>query len=133
MSQEDVELVARSLREFSATHRPSGLVAPDAVWDVSAFSGWPDVKEYRGDDGFMEFFAKWTEAYDAWDMAVEDLVDAGDDRVVAVIEQRGRLKDSDSWLELRFAVVYTIRDGQIQRRQLFVPPEEAFKAAGLRV
>jgi ketosteroid isomerase-like protein len=129
MSSQNVELVDRALREFITSRRPSDLIAPDSVWDMSGFRGWPDLAEYRGNDGFLEFFAKWTEPYDAWDMDVEQLVDAGGNRVVAVQHQRGRLKGAESWVDLRFAVVYTLADGLVRRMQVFATPEEAFEAA----
>jgi hypothetical protein len=100
MSRENVEVVAASLQEFKITRRPTGFQAPDWVWDMRTFRGWPDEPEYRGPEGYMEFLARWTEPYDEWDFDVEDLVDAGDDRVVAVIHQRGRLRGADSWVRV---------------------------------
>jgi ketosteroid isomerase-like protein len=99
---------------------------------MTAFHGWPDDTEYRGNDGFMEFFAKWTAPYDEWDIEVEDLLDPGDDRVVAVLRQRGRLRGADSWLELRFGIVYTLAEGRIRRSQVFTTAAEALEAVGLR-
>jgi ketosteroid isomerase-like protein len=132
MSRENVEVVAASLREFKTTQRPTQFQAPDFVWDMRAFRGWPDEPEYRGLDGFMEFFTKWIEPYDEWDMDVEDLVDAGHDRVVAVVRQRGRLRGADSWVDLRFAVVCTVAQRLIRRMQGFTTPDEALEAVGLR-
>jgi ketosteroid isomerase-like protein len=131
MSRENVEVVAASLRQFKATQRPTDLMAQDFVWDMRTFRGWPEEEEYRGPDGFMEFFAKWTQAYDEWDMDVEDLVDAGDDRVVAVVRQGGRLRGADSWVELRFGTVYIVDGGQIRRGQVFMTAQEALEAVGL--
>jgi ketosteroid isomerase-like protein len=131
MSRESVDAVATSFREFKATRRPTNF-APDVVWDMRTFRGWPDEAEYRGADGFMEFFAKWIEPYDEWDVELEDLVDAEDDRVVAVIHQRGRLRGADSWVELRFGIVNTVAGGLIRRMQVFMTPAEALEAAGLR-
>jgi ketosteroid isomerase-like protein len=131
MSRENVEVVAASLRQFKATQRPTDLMAQDFVWDMRTFRGWPEEEEYRGPDGFMEFFAKWTQAYDEWDMDVEDLVDAGDDRVVAVVRQGGRLRGADSWVELRFGTVYIVDGGQIRRGQVFMTAQEALEDVGL--
>jgi ketosteroid isomerase-like protein len=135
MSRENVEVVAAQLREFKTTHRPAPVgrfTAPNFVWDMRTFEGWPDEDEYRGGNGYMTFFARWTEPYDEWDFDVEDLVDASDDRVVAIVRQRGRLRGADSWVELRFGTVCTLAEGLIQRMQVFTTPEEAFEAVGLR-
>jgi ketosteroid isomerase-like protein len=131
MSRENVEVVAANFREFKATRQPTPFVAPDWVWDMRTFRGWPENQEYRGSDEFMEFFARWIEPYDEWDFEVEDLVDAGDDRVVAVIRQRGRVRGAGSWVELHYGTVCTLADNLIQRMQIFMSAEEALEAVGL--
>jgi ketosteroid isomerase-like protein len=132
MSRENVEVVAAGYREFQATQRPTGFLAPDLVWDMGTFLGWPDEEEYLGPDGFMEFMAKWRDPYDEWDFELEDVVDADDDRVVAIVRQRGRLKGAGSWVELRFGIVNTVAGGLIRRMEAFATPAEALEAVGLR-
>jgi ketosteroid isomerase-like protein len=132
MSRENVEVVAANFREFKTTRQPTAFLAPDWVWDMRTFRGWPDKEQYRGDDEFREFFSKWTEPYDDWDMDAAELVDADDDRVVAVIRQRGRPRGTGSWVELRFGLVCTLAEGLIQRMEAFTTPDEALEAVGLR-
>ena len=132
MSRENVEVVAANLRDFKTTQGPPQFLAPGFVWDMSTFRGWPDEPEYRGQDGFMEMFAKWTEPYDEWDMDVEDLVDAGDNGVVIILTQRGRLRGTGSWVDLRFGIVCTLAERLIQRQQVFTTVAEALEAVGLR-
>src|SRR3954447_5079556 len=131
MSQQDMELVAKALREFGATHRLSQFSAPDVVWDMSGLDKWLDATEYRGPAGMEQFFAKWTEAYEAWDMTLDDLVAAGEHRVVAMVTQRARLKGSESWVDLHMAILYTVGDGLIRRMQVFSSREKALEAAGV--
>jgi ketosteroid isomerase-like protein len=131
MSHENIDVVAATFRKFKATQRPTGFTTPDWVWDMSAFRGWPENEQYQGDDAFMEFFAKWTEPYDQWDLEIEELVDADDDRVVIIIRQRGRLRGADSWVELRYGTVCTLADGLIERMQVFMTPKEALESAEL--
>lgn len=131
MPQENVELVRESIARFAATRRETGLAAPDFVWDMTTFRGWPDAAEYRGVDEFLEFFRQWSEPYDAWTIEVEDARGAGE-RVVAVVRQRGRLEGTDSWVEARYGALYTIENGRIKRVQWYATPEEAFEAAGIR-
>jgi ketosteroid isomerase-like protein len=132
VSRENIEIVEAFYREFRATRRPTGLLAPDLVLEMRTFRGWPDEPEYRGPDEFMEFMAKWIEPYDEWDYEVEDLVDVDDDHVVAVVRQRGRLRGAGSWVELRFGIVNTVAGGLIRRMQVFMTPAEALEAVGLR-
>ena len=131
MSRENVELVAARLRAFDERLRATDVTVPDFVWDLTMFDGWPDTRLYTGPDGFNEFFAKWTEPYDEFEQRTGDVIDAGGDNVVAAIYQRGRLRGSDSWVENRFGIVFTITDRAIRRALVFRTAEEALQHVGL--
>ncbi len=131
MSQANVDLVTASLREFQATLRATHHAAPDLVWDLSAIEGWPDLTKYFGPDGFNDFIDNWTEAYDEFEQHLEGVIDAGDEDVVSLIRQRGRLEGSQSWVELRFAIVWTVSEGKLKRGRPFRTAEEALEAVGL--
>ena len=133
MSQENVKVVREILTEFATTHQAvARLNTPDSVWDMRTFRGWPDVPAYVGPDGFDEFFAKWTDPYEDWDMDLDDLRDAGDDRVLAIVTQRGRLRETDDWVELRFGLIFTVIEGLVSHTEAFATGAEALEAAGLR-
>lgn len=110
-----------------ATKSLVGLVTPDFVWDMSA-GAWIDADEYHGIEGFEEFFAQWTKPYDHWEMEVEELTDAGEDRVLARLRQRGRLAGTDSWVVLDYVIVYTLAGGLLQRARVFPTGEAAREA-----
>ena len=42
----------------------SELVAPDSIWDMRSWPSWSGQPQFHGRDGFMEFFAEWTGAYE---------------------------------------------------------------------
>ncbi len=133
MSEENVELVRDALTGFRETQQPSqDFLAPDFVWDLRGWAAWTGQAEFHGNDGFAEFFAAWTDAYDEWTYEFESFIDAGESQVVVTTVQHGRLRDSDSWVDLRAAFLYTVEDGLISRAQVYASPEEALEAAGLR-
>src|SRR5688500_13063571 len=139
MSQKNVELVREALATWSEVDRgladPQRLTeffAPDGTWELGAFSGWPERSTFRGLDEFLEFRAAWTEPYDEWSYDVEKILDAGANRVVATFHQRGKLRASDSWVDLSYGIVYTIGSGLIQRSQVYASADEAVEAAGRR-
>jgi ketosteroid isomerase-like protein len=132
MSQENVEIVTGALEEFIATGRLTDAVGADFTWDMSSFRGWPDQPTFHGFDGFSEFMNAWREPYEDWSMAIEQVLDAGGDEVLAVVVQRGRLRGSDSDVGLRYGLVYTVLDGHVRRARAYASPEEAFEAAGVR-
>src|SRR6476620_10373726 len=93
MSQDNVEFVRRGFEHFKATGE---LLAedthPDFVWDMSTFRGWPEQQTYAGIEGARRFNADWAEAWDDLEFEVEDYIDAGEERVVTIVHQRGRSK-----------------------------------------
>jgi ketosteroid isomerase-like protein len=60
-----------------------------------------------------------------------ELIDAGNERVVAVIQERGKLKGSDVWVEHPRGVVYTVRDQRVARYEEHEDRAQALEAAGL--
>jgi hypothetical protein len=60
------------------------------------------------------------------------LVDADDDRMVAVVRRRGRLGSADSWVELHYGIAYTVTEGLARRGRVFTTPHEVLEAVGLR-
>jgi len=131
MSQENVDFVRALLTEFTETQQPSELLAPDFVWDLRSWSVWTGQAVFHGSDGFMEFFAEWTDAYDEWTNEFVRFIDAGEGQVVVTTVQRARPQGSGSWVELRAAFLYTVEDGMMRRAQVFASTEEALEAAGL--
>ena len=78
----------------------------------------------------MQFNAEWAAAWDDWELVPEDYIDAGE-RVVVILNQRGRSKATGIPVEMRFAQVWTLRDGMGIRMQLYASVEEALEAVGL--
>src|SRR4051794_14270061 len=127
MSKENVEIIRRGYAHFEATGEVRAH--PDLVWDVSNL-GWPDQQTYLGVEGAKQFNAEWADAWDDWELKPEDYIDAGE-RVVVVITQRGRSKATGIPVEMRFAQVWTVRDGQGIKMQLYGSVEEALEAVGV--
>ena len=127
MSHENVEIMRRGYRHFLATREIRAHA--DLVWDVSRL-GWPDQQIYHGVEGAMQFNAEWADAWDGWELEVEDYLDAGE-RVVVIINQRGRSKATGIPVDMRFAQVWTLRDGLAIRMQMYASPDEALEAVGL--
>ena len=131
MSQENLEIVQGGYERFLASGElVADLSTADFVWDMSNFHGWPEQQVYEGVDGAGAFLSEWVGAWDDWELVVEDLRDAGD-KVVALMHQRGRSKESGVPIEMSFAMVWTIRDGKQARMEMYSDRDEALAAAGL--
>jgi ketosteroid isomerase-like protein len=131
MSEENVEIVRRSIAAYDS----GGLDAVAAFWhpdiDWRAVEGYlDDVGLIRGPDGLRQYYRQWEETFDAGRTEIEELIDAGD-QVIAVLRGVGRMKGSDAEIDLRYAVVISIRDGKIASGREYATREEALEAAGL--
>lgn len=124
MSQENVEIIRRGWERWVATGE--FRADPECVWDVSHL-GWPDQQVYHGPEGAKQFLAEWADAWHDWELEAEEFVDAGE-RVVVIAEQRGRSKGSGIPLDMRFAQVWTVRDGRAIRMEMYASVDEALEA-----
>jgi ketosteroid isomerase-like protein len=131
MAQENVELV----RHFFAAYDrdgPDGLAEfwhPDINWRA-AEGALDDVGLMEGADAMRDYYRQWEETFEKIRAEVEELIDAGD-RVVAVVRGIGRMKESDAEVDIRYAIVFTIRDGKIAQGREYFTRDEALEAAGL--
>jgi len=106
MSQENVELVQGGFAHFQEEGDfLEAIIAPDFVWDMSKFSGWPEQQQYTGIEGARRFLRDWTEPFDDWEIEVEAFHDAGEE-VVVILRQRGRSKATDMPVEMHLGQVW---------------------------
>src|SRR6478736_6367299 len=116
MSQENVEIVRRAYEHRQKTGDfLEEVMAPDFVWDMSAFRGWPEQPIYEGLEEARRFIREWTGTFEGWQIDVEEIRDAGGDKVVGIMRQLGRSKSTDLPVDMRYAQLWTIRDGKLKR------------------
>jgi ketosteroid isomerase-like protein len=131
LSDTNIELVRRAYEQFRATGRfVAEFVAPDFVWDMSHFRGWPEQQVYEGIEGAESFLEEWTAAWDDWELEVDELHDAGE-KVVAMLRQRGRSKATGMPVDMSLAQVWTMRDGKQTRMDTYSDRAEALEDVGL--
>jgi ketosteroid isomerase-like protein len=137
MSQENVEVVRRIFETFQAGMQggdPGNWLNPEAVaddfeWIVPTPLDGRSV--WRGADGFVEFIRTWTEQFDEWSIRVERLIDAGEERVVALTSQSATGKGSGVPVEMKLGHVYELEAGRVLRVRNYFSHAEALEAAGL--
>jgi ketosteroid isomerase-like protein len=132
MSQENVEVVRRMLQASA----DGGLDAAAEFWDTQidwrAAEGAPDdAGPISGVDAMRAYAQDWLDDFDELRVEAEELIDAGE-QVVAVQRISGRAKASGIETDLRYAVVYTIRNGKIVRGREYWERAQALEAVGLR-
>jgi ketosteroid isomerase-like protein len=137
MSQRDVELVGRvyeafvegmGRREFGLVFE-RGLVAEEIDWEP--FPQLVGSHESHGRQGFIEFMRTWSEDFDDWSLELEELIDAGDGLVLALIRQDAVGHESGVPVDLEFAQLVELHDERVIRIRSFLDREEAKAEAGL--
>src|ERR1700756_2725686 len=131
MTQDNVALVARGWEHLHATGQLlDAILALDFAWDTSTFRGWPKLQLHEGPDGVTRFLDEWSGAFDDWTIEPEALHDGGE-KVVSVCHQTARAKITGVPVDMRFAMVFTVRDGLETRMEMYADPAEAFTAVGM--
>jgi ketosteroid isomerase-like protein len=145
MSQENVEVVRRGFEllaeglrrgdpgyTFDACVR-EGIVTPDIAVNagVRGGVGVAGIDDVVGRDGWIEFMGSWSEDFEEFTIEAEEIIDAGDDRVVVISRNRGTGRASGAPVGAHFGAVYTLKAGRVTRGDFFVKPSHALRAAGL--
>jgi ketosteroid isomerase-like protein len=133
MSQENAAVVEAAWNAF----RRDGLDALAAYWtediDHRAIEGAPDDRgPMHGRDAMRAYLQDWLDTFDDVRTDIVELIDAGEDKVIAVLRLSGRAKLSGIETELTYAVVYTIRDGKIARGREYATRTRPSKPPGCR-
>jgi ketosteroid isomerase-like protein len=139
MSEENVEIVRKALDSLYAFMR--GELSSEAlaeVVDPQVEARWHDRQTYpdtpqnlRGVPELFEFCEQYRRTWA--DLAAEPLefIEAPGDRVLASISQSGRGRESGVPIVIHFFEVFTIRDGNVRKMEVFRHRADALEAAGL--
>jgi ketosteroid isomerase-like protein len=131
MSRENVEVV----RAWFEAWERGGVDAAAEFFDTridwrAAEGALDDPGPISGEDAMRAYVQDWLDDFDELRVEPEELIDAGE-QVVAVQRISGRAKASGVETELRYAVVYTIREGKIVRGREYWERAQALEAVGL--
>ena len=133
MSEKNIEVVRQFLATFIEVDE--ALVEPDRLKEYCAPEATitlpePIARELHVDQ-FIEFRAAWMEPYDDWSYEPEKYLDAGSNRVLVLFHQRGKLHESDSWVDMHYGIAYTVDGGLITGARMYLTQEDALQAVGL--
>ena len=135
MPKENEELVRRAVDAvngadvdaFAACHHP------DVVFEVSGepFPGFGGI--YRGRDGVRRWLEEALEPWESAHIDLEEIVEAGDDRIVVGVLMTTRGSESGVETKLRLWQAFWLMDGLVGRRQgPYWAREAALAAVGVR-
>jgi ketosteroid isomerase-like protein len=136
MSQENVEIVREAAAAFNRGDLDAWLEYLADDIDYRAVEGALDDRgPIQGKDALRAHMDDWIDTLDDFmgDFRSEpvELIEAGEDKVIAVTRISGRAKLSGVETHLTYAALYAIRDGKIVRGREYWTRDEALKAARL--
>jgi ketosteroid isomerase-like protein len=132
MSEESLKAIRDAAEVFNRGDLDTwfGYLADDI--DYRAVEGAPDDHgPIRDKDALRAYLQDWQDTFDDFTSEPVELIDAGEDNVIAVIRISGRAKLSGVETDLTYAALYTFREGKIVRGREYWTREEALEAAGL--
>ena len=92
---------------------------------------WLEDRLYRGHDGIRRLSAYWTQLFDEYRLTPQRVMDAGDGRVVLLLQQEGRIIGSGDRVESPLGYLVEIRDTLVIRVEIFFSWDATLEAAGL--
>jgi len=134
VSSGNVEIVRATYEAFNHEGRERMLefLHPEIEWDESDLPARrPGI--YHGHDGIVTLLEENAALWENICIAIDDIAEGRDDRVIAFIRAKGRGRNTGVDVELASAQVWTIRDGMAVHVRLYLDREEALHAAGVKV
>jgi uncharacterized protein len=128
----DGDVVRRAYEAFNREGSKGTLpfLHEDVEWDESALPARrPGV--FRGHDGMLELDRQNAGLWREIKAEVDEVVDAGDNRVLALLRAIGRGRFTGEEVVLPIAHVWEMRDGKGVRVTLYLDPQLAMEAAGI--
>jgi ketosteroid isomerase-like protein len=131
MSQENVEIVRSLWADLERGDVRLDLC--DEQIELRTIAAIPVGDEYRGHDGVRQWANEVWEVFSEFHNELEEIVEGGDgETVVTVLRTKGRMRHTGLEANLKWAVVWTLRDGKALRAHGYMTKAEALDAAGLR-
>ncbi|MFL5908266.1 MAG: nuclear transport factor 2 family protein [Solirubrobacterales bacterium] len=136
MSRENVATVRMLLDAFDQRdhERAFEFYDPEIEWDATGIEalGLDIAGKYRGHDGVRTYWRRWLGAWSDLEFEIEDVLDAGDDVVALIRNQRQWGRHSGIRTEFPdYGLVFTFRDGKVVRWRSFPDQDAALEAVGL--
>jgi ketosteroid isomerase-like protein len=138
MSRENVELVRKALDALNALLRGELTVEaaaehadPQFEFHMHYQRTFPDNPQHLRIPDFVGFAEDFRSAWDDVVVKALEFIEGPDDRVVTLIRQSGRGRESGVPIEIHYFFVWTIRDGKVRTTEYFRHRADAREAAGL--
>ena len=131
-SKANLENIRQAVETFNRGDADAfvALATPDVEWEDAMF--WSEgTKVFHGREELRDWFAQVREPWETIRIAAEEILDAGDDRLVVELKVTGVGSGSGAETQLQVWMVYWYVEGLAAKRRVFRERTEALEAAGL--
>jgi ketosteroid isomerase-like protein len=130
MSQENMDRLRRMIEDFNSVGIEAALVHvhPELVW--LAPPEWLEKSVYEGHEGIRELAASWGQNFEQYRVEIDRIVELEDGRALALLMQRGTIKDSGAEVEQPVAWITEFQTGLVARVQVYFSWETALEKVG---
>jgi ketosteroid isomerase-like protein len=132
MSRDNVEIVRRIIGAFNQGGADAGLDFYDPEIEFHEDPKFPEAEVYRGREAVAHYFREFGASFDSYRFEIEELRDAGGDKVMSIVRERARGRVSGLEVDRRSGWVTTLREGKVVCLEIYLDPADALVAAGLR-
>jgi ketosteroid isomerase-like protein len=131
MLEERAAPMLNAIDAFNETGVEAALpyLHPEIEW--VAPPEWLEDRLYKGHDGIRRLSAYWTQLFDEYRVTPQRVMDAGDGRVLLLLQQEGRIIGSGDRVESPLGYLVEIHDTLVARVEIFFSWEATLEAAGL--
>lgn len=130
----NVDVIRGAYAAFAEGDVPAVLaaMAPDVEWNEAENFPYADGNPYVGPDAIAEgVFSRLGQEWDFWSLAIEHVLDAGDN-VVVLGRYQSRHSETGSDLNAQFAHIWWLENGKIKRFQQYTDTAQTLDAVGRR-
>ena len=132
MSEENLRKVREAAAAFNRGDLDTWLEYFADDIDYRAIKGAPDDHgPIQGVNALRAYAQDWQDTFDDFTSDPVELMDAGENNVIAITRVSGHAKLSGVNTDLTYAALYTFRDGKVVRGREYWTRDEALEAAGL--
>jgi ketosteroid isomerase-like protein len=132
VSQADADTIRRA---FETWNEEGAAAVVERYWTEDAvyreMPGWPDAGVFRGREEVLERMLSLVEFMGPIEVQLEELIEADDGRLVAVVRMVGEATQPSTSYTQSFAVVHRMRDGRVAEADYYLEPAHALDATGI--
>jgi uncharacterized protein len=130
VSREDIEMLRTGYEAFSRGDWEAVFRQAPPDFELLTADRIVNPGTYRGPEAARRFFEDLFEPFEEVVVEPQEFFERGD-RILVLVVVRSRPRGSSAVVENRIAHVWTLRDGQAVRFQIFPERERALEAVGL--